>query len=125
MRYSAYRRYQPQRAASPRSESTISQLSFREASHSQKLVPPPAHQLVRFVPAEILELAHEHVVQRQRRAFVVGVRAPRRFGDDLVDHAQLEQLGRGDLERRRRLLAHLLALAVLPENRRAPFRSEE
>ena len=47
--------------------------------------------------------------------------APWRLCDDLVDHLEVEQVRRGDPERRGGTLAHLGALAVLPEDCRAPL----
>ena len=61
----------------------------------------------------------QRLLHRRRGRLVVRVAAARRLGNDLVDHAQLEQVGRGDAQRRRGSLAHLRALAVLPEDRRA------
>ena len=69
-------------------------------------------------------MPHERVLHSLRRRLLTGVRATRRFGDDLVDHAKLEEVGRGDAERARRALAHLRTLAVLPEDRRAALDSD-
>src|SRR5215207_10783642 len=90
---------------------------LQKLPHPQEFLPTAAHQLVRLVAAQILELADERFFHRLRRGFVIRVRSAGGFGNDLVDDAKLEQLLRGDAERGRRLLSHLLALAVLPENR--------
>jgi hypothetical protein len=56
-----------------------------------------------------------HSVAHRRR---VPVRPARRLGNDLVDHAQAQQVVGGHLERLRRLRG--LAL-IVPEDRRAAF----
>src|SRR5262249_47257313 len=94
---------------------------LEKLTHSEELVAPPPNELVRLVAAEVLELADQRVVDGLRGRLVIGVRAAGRLRNDLVDHALLEQILRGDAERARRLLAHLLTLAVLPQNRGAAF----
>src|SRR5258705_91877 len=66
--------------------------------HPQELFAAAAGELVRLEPAEVVELAQEHFLERGGGDLVIGVRSPRRLGDDLVDHAQLEQVGRRDAE---------------------------
>src|ERR1700712_1291431 len=71
---------------------------LRELSHPEKLVAPAAHELVRLVATKVFQLFDERLSYRGGGRFVVRVRAAGRLGNDLVDHAQLEQLGRRDLE---------------------------
>ena len=61
-------------------------------------------------------MALQRVAERCGGSFGIGVRAARRLGDDLVDHAEREEVLRGDLERFRCPLA---LARVLPENRGA------
>src|SRR4051812_14207804 len=61
---------------------------LREGSHPQVLLAASANELVGLEVPQLLELAGEGALQRLRRGGVVGVRAPGRLGDDLVDHPE-------------------------------------
>ncbi len=60
------------------------------------------------------------LIDESRRAVVVEVRAADGLLDDLVDQPELEQVGRGDLQRLGRLD---LSLRVAPQNRGARLRA--
>ena len=93
---------------------------FQELSHPQKLIPASPHQLVRFVPTQILELLHERVVHRLRPSASWLAWAPP-GGSGMISSMTRSSRRSCAVMRsaRRRLLAHLLALAVLPQDRRA------
>src|SRR6185312_10936165 len=94
---------------------------FRILSNPEVLLPPAAHELVGFEVSEVIEVADQGLLQNLGGPFMVGLRAAGRLGHDLVDHAELQQsLGR-DVEGGGCLLSHLRALAVLPQDDRAPF----
>src|SRR5450432_4243023 len=107
----------PRRDAAPR--------SLRELAHREKFLSPAAHELLGAEASQLLEVANERLLQRARRGFVVDVRAANGLRHDLVDHAELHQLGRGDAQCLRRSLLHLVALAVLPEDGRTALDGDD
>src|SRR5213080_1349633 len=89
-----------------------------QSTHRKVLLLPTFEQLLHLGLAEQAHMAAEGVAQGFRGRVGVGVGAPGRLGDDLVDHAQLQQVFGGDLQR----LGGPLPLGrVLPENGRTPF----
>src|SRR5688572_26394891 len=90
-----------------------------EGTHGKVLLFAAFQQLVDLQLAELAHIALERVAERCRRRLGIRVRAAGRLGDDLVDHAEIEQVLRRDLEG----LGRALALAgVLPQDRRAALR---
>src|SRR5215208_366127 len=63
-----------------------------ELPHPKVLLAPPADQLVGLELADLVDVAGERRLEGLRGGLVVGVRAARRLGDDLVDYLQLEQV---------------------------------
>src|SRR5437899_697994 len=90
-----------------------------QGTHGKVLLLPPFEQLLQFGLAELAQLAAQRLPQGLGRGFGIGVGATRGLGDDLVDHTELEQVVRGDLEG----FGGPLALTrVLPQDRRAALR---
>src|SRR6185503_6129492 len=94
---------------------------FEILAHAQILVAPPPDELVRFVAPQLVQVPQEDVVDAGGHHLMIGVRSTARFGNDLVDHLELEQIRGGNPQRGRRLLAHFGTLAILPQNCRAAF----
>src|SRR5689334_1119272 len=89
-----------------------------QRTHRKVLLFPAFEELFDLGLAEQPHVAAQGVAQRFGRRLRIGVGAARRLGDDLVDHAELAQVFRGDLER----LGGTLALArVLPQDGRTAF----
>src|SRR5437899_4640436 len=90
-----------------------------QRTHRQVLLLPAFEELFNPDLTEVARVPAQGVAQGLGRGFGVGMRPAPRLGDDLVDHAQLEQIVCGDLER----FGRALSLArVLPENSGAPLR---
>src|SRR5438093_5705709 len=90
-----------------------------QGTHRKVLLLAAFEQLLHLGLAEQAHMAAQRVPQSCRGRVGVGVGAPGRLGNDLVDHAQLQQVFGGDLQR----LGRPLPLgSVLPENGRTAFR---
>src|SRR2546426_4695268 len=63
-----------------------------QGTHGKVLLLPPFEQLLQFGLAELAQLAAQRLPQGLGRGFGIGVGATRGLGDDLVDHAELEQV---------------------------------
>src|SRR5438105_235821 len=87
-----------------------------QRTHGKVLFFAAFEEFVDLQLAELAEMALQRVAERCGGSFRIGVRAARRLGDDLVDHAEREAVLGGDLERFRCPLA---LARVLPENRGA------
>src|SRR5438128_2900016 len=91
-----------------------------QSTHRKVLLLPTFEQLLHLGLAEQAHMAAQRVPQGLRGRVGVGVGAPGRLPNDLVDHAQLQQVVRGDLQG----LGRPLPLAgVLPEDWRRPSRA--
>src|SRR5439155_268959 len=90
-----------------------------QSTHRKVLLLPTFEQLLHLGLAEQAHMAAQRVPQGLRGRVGVGVGAPRRLRNDLVDHAKLQQVVGGDLQG----LGRPLPLgSVLPENCRTAFR---
>src|SRR5881398_2585913 len=90
-----------------------------QSTHRKVLLLPTFEQLLHLGLAEQAHVAAERVPQGLRGRVGVGVGAPGRLRNDLVDHAQLQQVVGRDLEG----LGRPFPLGgVLPENCRTAFR---
>src|SRR5437660_2810388 len=93
-----------------------------ERTHGKVLRLAPPEELLDAEPLQVVEMALQGLAADARRCFRVRVGAPGGLGDDLVDHAEPEQVGRGDLEG----FGGALALAgVFPENRGAALGGDD
>src|SRR2546430_149997 len=84
---------------------------------------PPVHaqERVRGLRREVGQVVAERGAQGFRRPVPVAVSAPERLGDDRVDDAEAQEVGRRDPHRLRRLRR---LRGVAPEDRRAPLRRD-
>ena len=71
---------------------------------------------------QLFEMFEQVMFQRMRRCRRIVVRAPERFGNDLIHQAELVQVPSGDLQR---LGCFRRCGAVFPQNRRAAFRADD
>src|SRR2546426_1072513 len=69
-----------------------------QGTHGKILLLPSFEQLLQLGLAELAQLAAQRLPQGLSRGFGIGVGATWGLGDDLVDHTELEQVVRGDLE---------------------------
>src|SRR5688572_17154159 len=83
-----------------------SSLLLSVLSHTQVFLSPPAHELIRFVLAQLLEIAQQGLLEHLGGVLVVRVRAPGRLRDDLIDHTKLVEVLRGDAQRTGGALLH-------------------
>src|SRR6266545_756934 len=79
---------------------------LQELPHAKILLASPPNELVRLITSQLVEMPQQDVVYGRRDGLVVRMRATGRLRNDLVDDLELEQVRRGDPQRRRRLLAH-------------------
>src|SRR5213080_3466401 len=90
-----------------------------QSTHRKVLLLPTFEQLLHLGLAEQAHMTAQRVPQGLRGRIGLGVGAPGRLWNDLVDHAQLQQVVGGDLQG----LGRPLPLgSVLPENGRTAFR---
>src|SRR5438477_4587670 len=87
-----------------------------QRTHGKVLFFATFEEFVDLQLAELAEVALQRVAEGCGGRFWIGVRAARRLGDDLVDHAEREEVLGGDLQRFR---GPLPLARVLPENRGA------
>src|SRR6059036_869642 len=87
-----------------------------ECTHRKVLLLTPLEELFDAHPGELAQLAPQRLAQRLGRGVGVGVCAAGGLGDDLVDHAEREEVGCGELQR---LGGPFLLAGVFPEDRRA------
>src|SRR6266850_6102688 len=90
-----------------------------QRTHGKVLLLAAFEELVDLELAELPQVALERLAQRLGGRLGVGVRAAGRLGDDLIDHTQVEQVLRRDLQR---LGGALPLRRILPENGGAPLR---
>src|SRR3989442_7451519 len=96
-----------------RTSTTAVKSLLAERAHRKVLLLASRQQLLDLDLAELPEVAAQGLPERLGGGVGIGVRTPRRLGDDLVDHPELEQVVGRELER----LGGALALArVLPQN---------
>src|SRR5688572_18510110 len=89
---------------------------FGPLPEAKEPLPAAPHELFRPELAELLEVPVERLPEDLCCGRMVSVRSTRGLGHNLIDHAQLEQVGGSDPKRGSRLFLHLLTLAVLPQN---------
>src|SRR5690349_20778345 len=81
-----------------------------EFPHAQEFLSPASNELVRLEAAQFLHMLVQRLLNGARSLLVSRMCAAEWLGNYFVDDAQLEQVGRGDLEGARRPLAHFGAL---------------
>src|ERR1700683_3511354 len=68
----------------------------KELAHAAKLVVPALQQLGSGHGEQFGKRTTEHRIEETRGCLVIEMRAPFRFGHNLVDDAQLDEVWRGD-----------------------------
>src|SRR5207247_7320898 len=88
-----------------------------ERAHRKVLLLAALEELLDAHPGEQAQVTAQGFAQGLGGGVGVGVGPARRLGDDLVDDAQFQEVGGGELER---LGGALLLAGVIPQDRRAP-----
>src|ERR1044071_233155 len=101
--------------------STRAALALLEHAHAPELLVPLLRQQTRLAFLQLLQPLFEVRREQLRRLRGVGVRAAGGLGDDVVDDAELLQVGGGDAHRRRGLGG---GRRVLPQDRPATLGGE-
>src|ERR1051326_7104527 len=104
-----------------RTSSTGVKSLLGQRTHGKVLFLAAFEELVRLELAKLAEVALEGVTERGGRGFRIGVGAAGRLGHDLVDHAEIQKVLRGDLQGFR---GALTLACVLSQNRGAFLRAK-